>query len=104
MSYYEQHIFICTNQREGGKQCCANQHASETLNYLKTKIKLLELNGKGKIRINNAGCMDRCVDGPVLVVYPQGVWYQYKNFADIDEIIEQHLIQGKIVERLVLKL
>lgn len=100
MSYYQKHVFICTNQREGDKPCCANGGAVELLNYAKAQIKILQQNGKGKIRINNAGCMDRCAEGPVLVVYPEGIWYHYQTRADIDEIIEQHLLQGRIVERL----
>ena len=58
------------------------------------------MNGPGKCRINNAGCMDRCGKGPVLAVYPEGVWYTYADKNDIDEIIDQHLQHGRVVERL----
>jgi (2Fe-2S) ferredoxin len=58
------------------------------------------LNGEGKIRINKAGCLDRCDAGPCVVVYPEGVWYTYVDEQDIDEIIESHLVKGEIVERL----
>jgi (2Fe-2S) ferredoxin len=68
--------------------------------YAKDKIRALNLNGKGKIRVNSAGCMDRCDEGPVLVVYPDGVWYTYMDKHDIDEIIEEHLLHGRIVTRL----
>jgi (2Fe-2S) ferredoxin len=68
--------------------------------YAKDKIRALNLNGKGKIRVNSAGCMDRCDEGPVLVVYPEGVWYTYVDKHDIDEIIEEHLLNGRIVTRL----
>jgi (2Fe-2S) ferredoxin len=68
--------------------------------YAKDKIRALNLNGKGKIRVNSAGCMDRCDEGPVLVVYPDGVWYTYVDKHDIDEIIEEHLLNGRIVTRL----
>lgn len=68
--------------------------------YAKEKIKALNLSGKGKIRINSAGCMDRCDEGPVLVVYPDGVWYTYVDKHDIDEIIEEHLLHGRVVTRL----
>lgn len=68
--------------------------------YAKARIKALKLDGKGKIRINNAGCLDRCSEGPVIVVYPEEVWYTYVDQEDIDEIIESHLQNGKIVERL----
>ncbi|RAG25725.1 (2Fe-2S) ferredoxin domain-containing protein, partial [Burkholderia multivorans] len=56
--------------------------------------------GAGKVRINKAGCLDRCEEGPVMVVYPEGTWYTYVDKADIDEIVESHLRDGKIVERL----
>jgi (2Fe-2S) ferredoxin len=68
--------------------------------YAKDKIRALNLSGKGKIRVNSAGCMDRCDEGPVLVVYPDGVWYTYVDKHDIDEIIEEHLLHGRVVTRL----
>ena len=52
------------------------------------------------MRINKAGCLGRCDDGPVLVVYPDNVWYTYLDEEDVDEIIDQHLVHGRIVERL----
>jgi Ferredoxin len=68
--------------------------------YAKKRIKALGLAGKGEIRINKAGCLDRCEEGPVLVVYPEGVWYTYVDQEDIDEIIDSHLVRGEPVERL----
>ena len=68
--------------------------------YAKSKVKSLELAGKGKVRINQAGCLDRCEEGPVIVVYPEEVWYTYVDTDDIDEIIEEHLVNGRVVERL----
>ena len=100
MSYYQHHVFFCTNQRDDGAACCANQDAQAMRDYAKEKIKKLHLNGKEKCRINNAGCLDRCNEGPVVVVYPEGVWYTYVDKSDIDEIIDQHLRHGRIVERL----
>lgn len=100
MPFYQKHIFICTNRREAGKECCANGNAVALHQYAKNKIKNLQLQGKGKIRVNIAGCLDRCSLGPVLVIYPEGVWYHYETEADIDEIVEKHILQGKIVERL----
>jgi (2Fe-2S) ferredoxin len=102
MSHYQYHVFFCTNQRENGKQCCEQCNASEIRAYAKAKIKQLGLSGEGKIRINTAGCLDRCESGPVLVVYPQGIWYTYVDRSDIDEIIEQHLQKGRPVERLMI--
>lgn len=100
MSYYRYHVFFCVNQREPGAACCNNHHAQEMRDYCKSRIKALKLDGKGKIRVNSAGCLDRCDEGPVLVVYPEGVWYTYVDKEDVDEIVEQHLKHGRIVERL----
>ena len=100
MSYYEHHVFFCCNQREGGKQCCNDQGASDLRDYAKSKVKELGLAGEGKVRINLAGCLDRCPDGPVMVVYPEEVWYTYIDKSDIDEIISEHLQNGRPVERL----
>ncbi len=99
--FYDKHVFFCTNQREDGSDCCNNHGAMKARNYVKDKIRELGISGSdNKIRINSAGCMDRCDDGPVLVVYPEGVWYTYVDEQDLDEIIESHLKNGKIVERL----
>lgn len=100
MSYFRYHMFFCTNQRDGGRACCQNHDAQAMRDYAKDRTKKLGLTGVGKVRVNNAGCMDRCAQGPTIVIYPDGVWYTYKNTADIDEIIEQHLQNGRIVERL----
>lgn len=69
-------------------------------NYAKKKMKALGLTGQGKVRVNQAGCLDRCEEGPACVVYPEGVWYTYIDEDDVDEIIESHLVNGKPVERL----
>ena len=101
MSYYSHHVFFCCNQREpGARTSCNNHGASELRDYAKKRVKALELSGPGKIRINMAGCLDRCEEGPVIVVYPEEVWYTYVDRSDIDEIIEEHLVNGRIVERL----
>jgi (2Fe-2S) ferredoxin len=62
----------------------------------------LGLNAVDGVRVNQAGCLDRCAGGPVLVVYPEAVWYTYVDNQDIDEIIESHLQNGQVVERLLL--
>lgn len=100
MSYYKRHIFFCCNQREPGAQCCNNHGAQEMREYAKGRIKELKLSGEGKVRVNTAGCLDRCDEGPVAVVYPDAVWYTYVDRDDIDEIINEHLVNGRIVERL----
>lgn len=100
MSFFAKHVFFCVNERENGAQCCAGCGAPELQAYAKERIKALKKNGKGRIRINRAGCLDRCDEGPVMVVYPEAVWYQYVDKADIDEIIEEHLLGNRPVERL----
>ena len=100
MSYYQRHMFFCLNKRDDGSPCCCDKGAEGMFVYAKSKAKALDLLGTGKARVNRAGCMDRCSEGPVVVIYPEAVWYTYKNRDDIDEIIEAHLQQGTIVERL----
>ncbi len=100
MAYYRHHLFFCTNFREDGRPCCQNHQADQARDYIKNKIKKLGESGPGRIRVNKAGCLDRCVDGPVLVVYPEAVWYRYEQYSDLDEIVERHLLKGEIVERL----
>ncbi|MEO8626584.1 MAG: NAD(P)H-dependent oxidoreductase subunit E [Betaproteobacteria bacterium] len=100
MSYYKRHVFFCCNQRDNGAACCNDHGAEKVRDYAKSSVKKLGLNGEGKVRINQAGCLDRCDEGPVLVVYPDAVWYTYVDHEDIDEIIEEHLVHGRIVERL----
>ena len=102
MSYYRHHVFFCTNLREDGRQSCQQCNADAMRDYAKKRIKSLELAGKDNIRINKAGCLDRCEEGPTIVVYPEDIWYTYVDEEDIDEIIDEHLINGKIVDRLLI--
>jgi (2Fe-2S) ferredoxin len=101
-SYYKHHIFFCLNQRDNGEACCRDHAAQEGFDRCKSRVKAAGLNGPGGVRVNKAGCLDRCAGGPVAVVYPQGVWYTYVDASDIDEIVESHLLGGKVVERLLL--
>ncbi|MCW3478755.1 (2Fe-2S) ferredoxin domain-containing protein [Neisseriaceae bacterium JH1-16] len=100
MSFFENHVFVCCNQRAPGEGCCADFGSAEMLGHLKDRVKALGLNGPGKTRVSKAGCLGRCDDGPVLVVYPQGTWYTFVDKDDIDEIIDEHLVNGREVERL----
>jgi (2Fe-2S) ferredoxin len=102
MSYFAHHVFFCCNQREGGRVCCNDKDASALRDYAKRRVKELDLAGKGGVRINQAGCLDRCEEGPCIVVYPEETWYTYVDKLDIDEIIEEHLQHGRVVERLKL--
>lgn len=103
MSYYKKHLFFCTNQRANNKACCASHHAEDMRAYLKQKLKNLKMSGPTKFRVSSSGCLGRCKEGPVMVVYPDNIWYSYKTIKDIDEIVESHLVHGCPVKRLLLK-
>ncbi|TFY96631.1 (2Fe-2S) ferredoxin domain-containing protein [Ramlibacter humi] len=100
-SYYERHIFFCLNKRENGENCCADHGAQAAFERCKSQVKSQGLAGPGQVRVNKAGCLDRCAGGPVAVVYPEAVWYTYVDQQDIDEIVESHLKNGRVVERLL---
>ena len=101
MSRFACHLFVCTNVRkpDDPRGCCSGKGSEAVLDALKQKAHAAGL--KGKVRVNKAGCMDRCQGGPIAVVYPAGVWYTYVDERDIDEIVESHLQNGKVVERLL---
>jgi len=101
-TYYERHIFFCLNERKNGEDACALHGAQHGFDRCKSKVKEAGLAGVGKVRVNKAGCLDRCAGGPVAVVYPEAVWYTFVDNDDIDEIVESHLKNGQVVERLVL--
>lgn len=100
MSYYQRHVFFCLNEREDGAACCGCHDAAAMQKHAKARLKALDMIGKGRIRINKSGCLDRCDEGPCVVVYPDGVWYTYVDVHDVDEIIDKHLLKGEVVERL----
>ncbi len=102
MSYYQRHIFFCLNERKNGEACCAQHDAQAAFDHCKKRVKDAGLTGPGGVRVNKAGCLDRCAGGPVAVVYPEGVWYTYVDQQDLDEIVDAHLKGGQVVERLVL--
>jgi (2Fe-2S) ferredoxin len=100
MSYYERHIFFCLNERVGGEACCARQDAQAAFEHCKARVKAAGVAGAGRVRVNRAGCLDRCAGGPVAVVYPEAIWYTYVDQRDIDEIVDSHLVGGVPVDRL----
>src|SRR5690242_19311361 len=100
--YYGRHIFFCLNERKGGEDSCARHDAQAGFDRCKSRVKEAGLSGPGKVRVNKAGCLDRCAGGPVAVVYPEAVWYTFVDKEDIDEIVESHLKNGEVVERLLL--
>ncbi|MES9823272.1 MAG: (2Fe-2S) ferredoxin domain-containing protein [Candidatus Thiodiazotropha endolucinida] len=101
MSYYRHHLFFCMNERSDGRPYCAQHGAKSMRDYMKERVKAMGLAGTGGVRVNTAGCLDRCDKGPVLVVYPEAVWYTFVDHEDLDEILQSHLIEGKVVERLL---
>ena len=98
---FERHIFVCINARAEGhpKGCCASKGGAEVAEAL--KVAAYQQGLKGRVRVNKAGCLDACEDGISAVVYPEGVWYRGVTLADVDEIVEQTLVRGEIVERLL---
>ncbi len=99
-SYFKYHVFVCQNRREDGRRCCAAFDSEAMRDYAKNRLRELGHHGPGKVRINQAGCLDRCEEGPVMVVYPEETWYTYVDEEDVDEIIEEHLLNNRVVPRL----
>jgi (2Fe-2S) ferredoxin len=100
--FYSSHVFCCTNRRPDGHKrgSCAARGSEPLRNYMKARAK--ELGLEPNIRINSAGCLERCELGPTMVIYPEGVWYTYQTKADVDEILQTHVVEGGRVERLML--
>lgn len=100
--YYRLHVFCCTNERPPGhpRGCCKDKGAVRLRNYMKARAKEL---GLSDVRVNIAGCLDRCELGPTMVIYPEGVWYGYRTQRDIEEILHTHVIGGGRVARLMLQ-
>ncbi len=103
MKRFEKHIFICENQRPDGhpRGCCYSKGGAELREILKEKVKKAGLNTK--VRVNSAGCLDACEHGPVMVVYPEQIWYGGVKKSDLDEIFEDHIIKQTPVDRLKIK-
>ncbi|MFN4146911.1 MAG: (2Fe-2S) ferredoxin domain-containing protein [Runella sp.] len=97
---YKKHVFICTNQKEGGKKCCGQDHGMQLVEAFKTALK--ERNLHIEIRAQRAGCLDVCALGPAMVVYPEGIFYGKVTLDDVEEIVESHLVNNQPVERLQL--
>jgi len=103
MAKFEKHIFICTNQRADGhpRGCCNPSGDAELQRAFKAKLAQRGI-PNSKVRANKAGCLDQCEVGPTVVVYPEAVWYGGVTPADVDEIIDSHIIGGTPVERLII--
>ena len=90
-SAYRYHVFCCTNQRPAGsaRGCCADQQAVELHRYFKEQVRVA---GIPDVRINQSGCLDRCEEGPVVVIYPAGIWRRIESPADVDQLIREYLL------------
>ncbi len=97
---YERHIFVCGNERPPGhaRGCCAEKQCDAIRDALKAELS--RRGAAGRMRVNKAGCLDQCEHGPTLVVYPEQVWYGFVTPADVVEIVDQHLLGGRPIERL----
>jgi (2Fe-2S) ferredoxin len=102
MPDFARHIFMCINQRPKGdpRGCCADSGSVELQDFMKKEVNRLGL--KDIVRANKAGCLDHCSNGPSIVIYPEGVWYWAGTNEDITEIVEQHVLGGHIVDRLLM--
>jgi (2Fe-2S) ferredoxin len=103
MSFYNKHVFFCTNQKDNNKKCCAEADATAMWQYAKARCKQEGLLANDNVRVSKAGCLGRCSVGPCIVVYPEGLWYTYRNQADIDKFIEGELMDNERVEDLLIK-
>lgn len=100
---YDKHIFICTNQRAEGahRKSCGESHGMEIVDAFKKRLK--ELNLPLKLRAQKAGCLDICDFGQTVAVYPDGIFYVGVELNDVEEIIQEHIVNNRIVERLRLE-
>ncbi|MFY7697721.1 MAG: (2Fe-2S) ferredoxin domain-containing protein [Legionella sp.] len=98
--YYKRHVFICVNKKEHGRTCCATSADDSFFSYMRKKLDDMGLHGVEQYRVSKSGCLGRCNLGPCLVIYPEGVWYRYDSYDDIDEIIESYLMMNKPIPRL----
>lgn len=109
MPPFQHHVFMCTNARSADdpKGSCMLKGSAQLHAHAKERCHKLGL--KGAVRVNKAGCLDTCAQGPAIVVYgeadpPGGIWYTAHTPAEVDEIIDEHLVKGAPVERLRMKL
>ena len=93
------HVFVCTNLRapDDPRGCCRDKGSLRLRNYMKQRAKEM---GLADVRINLAGCLDRCEHGPSVVVYPEGVWYTLADEGAADVILTRHLLGREPVDRL----
>jgi (2Fe-2S) ferredoxin len=102
LARFERHVFVCTNQRDATAPRGSCTLDGKGVLHSLFKEKTAEAGLKGRVRANKAGCLDQCEHGPVVVVYPEQVWYGFVQPGDVDEIVREHLVGGRPVERLML--
>ena len=98
--FYDKHIFVCVHARANNARCCAQSGALTLVEFLKKNLAPHRTNQPASIRVNRAGCLGRCELGPLLVIYPEGIWYRYRTEEDLKKIIQEHIINKKIVRDL----
>ncbi|MBW8746520.1 MAG: (2Fe-2S) ferredoxin domain-containing protein [Acidobacteria bacterium] len=100
MAKFERHVFVCSNERLEGaaRPSCRPRGGRQLKDALKDAVKAAGL--KNTVRANEAGCLDQCEHGPVMVVYPEAVWYGFVKLEDVQEIVHEHVVHGRPVERL----
>jgi (2Fe-2S) ferredoxin len=89
---YRKHVFVCTSYD------CSSFGSEEIQELLHKGIQQRQLND---VKLTKSGCLKECEDGPIVVIYPDGVWYSRVLPEDVDEIIDSHLVEGRIVSRLL---
>src|SRR5215813_527414 len=95
MGQYDRHVFVCTS----GDSCPV---PGDTEKFVKTlRAGAQKANLQSAVRINKAGCFSQCGHGPMMVVYPENVWYAGVKQSDLEEILTSHIIGGRPVERLL---
>lgn len=98
---YDVHVFVCTNQRTGGeKRSCGEQHGLSLVAEFKKQLK--DRAAHLRVRANRSGCLGICNFGPTVAIYPGGEFYVNVQLADVTEIVDSHILNGKPVKRLLL--
>jgi (2Fe-2S) ferredoxin len=102
MSRYQRHVFVCINERPAGhpKGCCLEKGSAAVRDTLKSELNKRGLSGV--VRANNAGCLDACEHGVSMVIYPDAIWYGHVTKDDIPEIIDRTIINGEVIQRLLI--